>query len=99
MRYKPFILRPGTVVSTRDGDLHYITAMQLCDLYRVHPKHCIHVLYGHEDKKLRGFNIELAPRVDGDYKNGYTLFIADLCVRASIRELIAKGKISKMWSE
>jgi len=67
---KKYILMGGPVRSKSDGDLHHITAQQLCRLYNLNPEECIfadvmrpetYQCYRTEDL------IELNPRYDGDY--------------------------------
>ena len=62
-----YIIRPGTMVSKTDGDVHYITAEQLMHLYQVDPEVCV-TIHPHEKipKRLMDLVI-LAPRYDGKY--------------------------------
>lgn len=61
-----YILEPGRVRSRTDGDIHYITALQLARLYGVPLSDCV-VNLG--DKDLRpwvGLPV-FRPRYDGNY--------------------------------
>ena len=62
---------PGFVISRSDGERHYISGLQLVELYKVPLPECIIVIspwdhYGlrRNDKEL----IHLFPRNDGNYK-------------------------------
>lgn len=65
-----YAIHPGEV-RAKDGDIHFITAKQLMDLYEVSPNMCCIVKDGWD----RGYNPEfkyqfthLYPRQDGNYK-------------------------------
>jgi hypothetical protein len=65
-----YILHPGSVISNLDGQLHYISANQLRNLYRV-PRNGPCVIVGQSDEMF-GYeqmhnDIHLHPRPDGDY--------------------------------
>ena len=62
-----YIIRPGTMVSRTDGDVHFISAEQLIALYQVNPSEC--VIVDRDDKiPKRLLHLEiLAPRYDGKY--------------------------------
>lgn len=71
-----YIICPGWVRSRSDGQLHFINASQLFDLYDVDPRECIVVYYeiGPENSGLRGYSNEfleglqlLYPKQNGDY--------------------------------
>jgi hypothetical protein len=66
-----YVLHPGYMRSRNDGDLHYITAGQLADLYHVDIRECRiqeqqdHEILGRrEDPDL----IHLYPNYSGNYK-------------------------------
>ena len=62
---KEFLIVPGEVTSINDGDVHYISAHQLINLYGVQRDECIIV---RED--TRGFPeglLHLEPSYEGDY--------------------------------
>lgn len=61
---KRYVLHPGWVMSKNDGDRHYITALKLVELYRVHPADCR--VYGTEMPDKEG-EVHLWPRYDGNY--------------------------------
>lgn len=69
---KKYIVYPGTVKSTSDGQRHYLNAARLIDLYRVNPAECI--IAKANDTWYRGYDPEylksltkLYPREDGNY--------------------------------
>lgn len=35
-----YLVIPGDMISRTDGDIHYISGPQLCQLYKVDPKDC-----------------------------------------------------------
>ena len=66
---------PNWVVSKTDGDMHYIGAIKLMELYHVNPAECIvckpsprqrdrYYQFPEKDKTL----IKLTPRHDGNYE-------------------------------
>lgn len=62
-----YIIRPGTIVSKHDGDIHRISAEQLISLYHVDPEECVTI---HPDQKIPRHLLHLeilAPRYDGKY--------------------------------
>ena len=70
-----YVLAPGPVVSQHDGQEHYISAMQLLDLYGLRLSECrvydpkpdwTPSMYRYEEQQNRGL-IWLRPRPDGDY--------------------------------
>lgn len=76
MRKVKYIVVPGWITSTNDGQRHYISAYKLIDLYGVKESECIiagptdshlaqrritRLLEQHQDAKI------LAPRNDGRY--------------------------------
>jgi len=63
---------PGHVVSSNDGDRHYITAPQLAHLYGVDTRECIVVTPINHSRVFAGRHkkeddIHLYPREDGKY--------------------------------
>lgn len=70
MTHKRFILHPGYVRSTYDGQEHYISAGQLARLYGVDQQEC--VVHSEHSKFERDPEIRvlmpLFPRQDGKYK-------------------------------
>lgn len=63
-----YLICPGTVWSN-DGDIHFVNARQLINLYRVDPKDCV---IKPSDNKSLGWRktnglIELRPNELGDY--------------------------------
>jgi len=66
-------VHPGHVVSRTDGDLHFIPAGRLAELYGVRLRDCI-VVDKHDPQnhqhgyKNRDGDIHLYPRRDGDYR-------------------------------
>jgi len=69
MKRKRWLIVPGTIISKRDGDLHYISAEDLMWLYRVNPAEC--VVHNERMGPYRGATTDrlwvLRPRFDGDY--------------------------------
>ena len=65
-----YILFPGPVISKYDGDLHYITASQLCELYNVNPMECITYNSDTMNKKeiIKSGLKQLYPKYNGNYK-------------------------------
>ncbi len=68
---KKYAVVGGPIMSENDGDLHYVNAGTLCDLYSLDRRECI--LY---DRNRPGFFwhhippelIVLGPRYDGNYE-------------------------------
>lgn len=64
-----YAIHPGEV-RAKDGDIHFISAKQLMDLYKVSPRMCIVAKDGwdrtHSPDFLRQF-VHLYPREDGNY--------------------------------
>jgi len=65
---KKYLICPEKVISKNDGDLHFINANSLMQLYNVKPEECI-IINNKED--LQGLDITkytiLRPRYDGNY--------------------------------
>jgi hypothetical protein len=71
-----YLIVPGNVTSKNDGEVHFISAQKLIQLYKVNPKLCITISW---DKYVREFLeredppgryqglIVLRPRSDGNY--------------------------------
>lgn len=72
-----FILHPGTVVSQRGGDRHYISSARLVELYRV-PRRAYWVVES-EPRALpyHAGDVHLHPRYDGDYNLAAAIRAAD----------------------
>lgn len=68
---KKYLLMPGHVKSTTDNDNHYISAVQLADLYKVPLSEC-HVYNRAQPESKKGIDtrnyIRLFPRQNGDYR-------------------------------
>ncbi len=66
-----YVVLPGPVRSSRDGQWHHIKASQLINLYGVKPAECLMLDYNNPER-LKGLNIDhlirLFPRMDGNYK-------------------------------
>ena len=66
-----YALCPGEVVSATDGDIHYISAKQLQELYGVNPKDCIFYPDMSDPRNKHWIvpddAIFLHPREDGNY--------------------------------
>lgn len=66
---KKYLICPGVVKSISDGDLHFISASRLIDLYQVDRNDCIIV---DSENSARGIRWEdfivLRPRTDGNYE-------------------------------
>jgi hypothetical protein len=60
-----YAIRPGMVISRTDADRHFITALQLANLYGVNLNECR--VLGERDRAREG-EVVLAPRFDGQYK-------------------------------
>lgn len=62
-----FVLYPGFIASRSDEDIHYITYLQLINLYKLDRRKCINakVIRG-IPKEKKGY-IHLKPRFFGDY--------------------------------
>ena len=66
-----FLVKPGYIISQKDGDKHYISYSQLIGLYGVHPEMCILYKEGMERYYTPGYLetlVVLEPRNDGNYK-------------------------------
>lgn len=65
-----YLVRPGYVRSKSDGDEHYISFKQLCDLYGVNPAECMNLemanMHGYNPDLFDGLPV-LEPRYDGNY--------------------------------
>jgi hypothetical protein len=61
-----YILCPGYVRSKNDGQIHYVGAKKLADLYRVNFRDC-RVLREDRLSTVPPDGIYLHPRYDGDY--------------------------------
>lgn len=61
-----YILNPGYVTSKTDGQRHYISAVQLAELYRVDMRDCTIYQPGLVVKSPRPTR-HLYPRFDGNY--------------------------------
>lgn len=70
---KRYVISPGYVTSRIDGELHYISAAQLCSLYDVSLHDSNVIIYDkHRPSTTRGFHdqdndVWLQPRSDGKY--------------------------------
>ena len=71
IRTKKFLVIGGYVISKNDGDIHYVSAYKLCELYGLDPHapnvrlasgNCPESLYGYDDSWT-----VLTPRSSGDY--------------------------------
>lgn len=66
---KKYILYPGNVKSSSDGDWHYVSTIDLANLYGVNINECIVALCPKDTCGLHGNDfIHLFPRSDGNYK-------------------------------
>lgn len=70
---KKYLIFPGYVTSSNDGERHHISAYRLIKLYRVNPAEC--VIYDGRQDKTRGTRreeesnlIQLYPRSSGVYE-------------------------------
>lgn len=68
-----YILHPGYVRSSMDGDRHWIGVTQLASLYGVPWKNCVPMYnekaaYEYRTFGARAGDIHLLPRADGDYR-------------------------------
>lgn len=66
-----FMLHPGEIRSRSDGDVHYISARQLIQLYGIHPKMCQIYKEGWDRGMSPGLSeqfVHLYPRYDGEYQ-------------------------------
>ena len=63
-----YALHPGEMISKSDGDMHYISAIQLASLYKVSMTECIVIKDGEPGNSERPDLIHLWPKYDGDYK-------------------------------
>ncbi len=70
---RTIVAHPGEVVSRRDGDVHRISFVQLCQLYGVDPRttlntaHPAHASLARYRRDLGHDVIDLYPREDGGY--------------------------------
>lgn len=64
-----YALHPGYVYSKNDGDMHWITALQLARLYGVKMGECIDVAYVQRLNNQHAASlIHLYPDYNGNYK-------------------------------
>lgn len=62
---KQYLVLGDWIISKNDGDRHFISAMKLCQLYRISPERCI---LGKVGDGIKYPNLPtLMPRYDGDY--------------------------------
>ena len=65
-------IHPGYIRSRIDGDIHWISATKLMQLYEVNPDECI-VIYKNRPDLVRSIGLDLGklihlyPRYDGNY--------------------------------
>lgn len=64
---KRYMLYPGTVSSKNDGDIHYIGASRLAQLYGVPLAECIVARHNTEKPPVWFKGVCLHPRYHGDY--------------------------------
>ena len=73
-----YLLQPGAVLSKVDGQVHFIGAPQLAQLYKVDPRECTVIRPPEGDQPREGYValmnqarrdglLVLTPRYDGDY--------------------------------
>ena len=62
-----YVLRPSNVTSRSDGDVHFISARQLADLYGVSLRECKILMDPHGQATVKDGEIHLWPRYDGNY--------------------------------
>ena len=66
---KKFIIVGGFVTSRSDGDRHFISARQLCELYGLNPDDCFLIREGDRGAMFGLPNLPwLYPRFKGDYR-------------------------------
>ena len=63
---KSYLVCPGWVQSANDGNMHYITAAQLMELYRVKPSECV-VAGSPAARDTEGL-VHLTVQYNGDYE-------------------------------
>ena len=69
---KKYLVIGGGVKSKNDGDIHYINAQRLCELYGVNPQECV-LVEENSTQHMRGYDFQkqtmivLRPRFDGNY--------------------------------
>jgi len=63
------VLRPGYIMSKTDGDIHFISADKLADLYGVRLSKCVvvHDQFPYLRESSDVTYVHLYPRYDGDY--------------------------------
>lgn len=69
---KKYLVIGGNVQSKSDGQMHYITAVQLCNLYKVNPDECVmrESIDYYNGNRINSFDKLkiLQPRYDGNYR-------------------------------
>lgn len=68
---KKYIVKPGVVRSIADGQVYFISAIALINLYKVKPSECYIADRPEKLQSIRGLTGKLkwlVPREDGDYK-------------------------------
>ena len=69
---KKYLVFQNEVVSKSDGDIHFISAIKLMELYNVKPKNCI-IIRTEQDRIVHNHDIhnskliKLFPKFNGDY--------------------------------
>ncbi len=61
------VLWPGEVISSTDGDKHYVSGVRLAQLYGVDYRKCTVVLKGDRSFRALPSDVNLYPRSDGQY--------------------------------
>lgn len=66
---KKYVVHPGWVKSQTDGDVHWVSFLALCRLYKVDPQNCIDASseYSTTGRDLKAFENHLYPKSSGDY--------------------------------
>ncbi len=65
MKGKKYLLKPGYIPSENDGDLHYVSPVQLKNLYQVPMNECL--IFSGRTYRLNPQLIILQPQYDGNY--------------------------------
>ncbi len=64
---KKYAVHEGFVNSKNDGDRHFISFSQLCQLYRINPKDAVNWVQNGRGRTHEDY-VHLYPNYDGDYR-------------------------------
>jgi len=69
---KKYAVYPGYIISMNDKQLHYITAYELMQLYKVSPDECV-IVDRNDPKKYLGVDLSKLQKLEPSYSGNYNL--------------------------